>query len=41
MDQMGYPTTLGTNFLGKQNASSDATVVSRLRAAGALLIGKH
>jgi Asp-tRNA(Asn)/Glu-tRNA(Gln) amidotransferase A subunit family amidase len=35
-----YPTTVGTAFLGKSPATTDATVVARLRAAGALLIGK-
>lgn len=36
----GYPTTGGTTFIGGEAAAKDATVVSRLRAAGALLIGK-
>ncbi len=40
LDQAGYPTTVGTSFLGKSSATSDATVVARLRKAGALLIGK-
>ncbi|MCA9929975.1 MAG: amidase, partial [Anaerolineales bacterium] len=40
LDQAPYPTTVGTAFLGKQPATEDATVVARLRAAGALLIGK-
>jgi Asp-tRNA(Asn)/Glu-tRNA(Gln) amidotransferase A subunit family amidase len=40
LDQVPYPTTVGTKFLGRQPASSDATVVGRLRAAGALLVGK-
>ena len=40
VDQVPYGTTLGTRFLGKDPAVQDATVVSRLRAAGALLIGK-
>jgi Asp-tRNA(Asn)/Glu-tRNA(Gln) amidotransferase A subunit family amidase len=40
LDQAGYPTTVGTSFLGKSAAAHDATVVARLRAAGALLIGK-
>jgi Asp-tRNA(Asn)/Glu-tRNA(Gln) amidotransferase A subunit family amidase len=35
-----YPTTAGTAWLGKVPAASDATVVARLRAAGALLLGK-
>jgi Asp-tRNA(Asn)/Glu-tRNA(Gln) amidotransferase A subunit family amidase len=36
----GYPTTAGTAFLGGEAAREDSTVVARLRAAGALLIGK-
>jgi len=40
MDQTPYPTTVGTTFLGRRPAATDATVVARLRAAGALLIGK-
>jgi Asp-tRNA(Asn)/Glu-tRNA(Gln) amidotransferase A subunit family amidase len=40
LDMVPYPTTAGTAFLGRHPASSDATVVARLRAAGALLIGK-
>lgn len=40
IDQRGYGTTVGTTFLGRIAARSDATVVARLRAAGALLIGK-
>lgn len=40
VDMIGYPTTAGTAFLGRQPATTDSTVVSRLRAAGALLIGK-
>ena len=40
LDQFGYPTTVGTAFIGKHPAQKDATVVARLRAAGALLIGK-
>jgi Asp-tRNA(Asn)/Glu-tRNA(Gln) amidotransferase A subunit family amidase len=40
MDQAGYPTTGGTNFLGRVRPSRDATVVARLRDAGALLVGK-
>ena len=36
-----YPTTVGTAFLGdRQLATADAFVVGRLRAAGALLLGK-
>lgn len=40
VDQVPYGTTVGTSFLGQQPATSDSTVVARLRAAGALLIGK-
>ncbi|MBK7450855.1 MAG: amidase [Anaerolineales bacterium] len=40
IDMTPYPTTVGTSFLGKTPAREDATVVARLRSAGALLIGK-
>jgi len=43
LDQAGYPTTAGTSFIGAAPAAPaarDATVVARLRAAGALLVGK-
>jgi Asp-tRNA(Asn)/Glu-tRNA(Gln) amidotransferase A subunit family amidase len=40
MDQRGYPTTLGTSFLGKGVVGEDAEPVRRLREAGALLVGK-
>jgi len=40
VDMTPYPTTVGTSFLGKQPALADSTVVARLRAAGALLVGK-
>lgn len=40
LDQRGYPTTVGTRFLAKGPATADATVTARLRAAGALLVGK-
>ena len=40
MDQAGYPTTVGTKFLGRTIAREDATVVARLRSAGALMVGK-
>jgi Asp-tRNA(Asn)/Glu-tRNA(Gln) amidotransferase A subunit family amidase len=39
-DLAPYPTTVGTKFLGKEPAREDATVVARLREAGAILIGK-
>jgi Asp-tRNA(Asn)/Glu-tRNA(Gln) amidotransferase A subunit family amidase len=40
VDMKPYPTTVGTRFLGKAPAAEDSTVAARLRAAGALLIGK-
>lgn len=40
VDQVPYPTTVGTSFMGSAPAKEDSTVVARLRAAGALLIGK-
>ncbi len=40
LDVAGYPTKVGTSFLGTRPASEDARVVSNLREAGALLIGK-
>ncbi|MFO7776494.1 MAG: amidase family protein [Candidatus Hydrogenedentota bacterium] len=40
VDMVPYPTTAGTNFLGQSAAGEDATTVARLRAAGALLLGK-
>jgi Asp-tRNA(Asn)/Glu-tRNA(Gln) amidotransferase A subunit family amidase len=40
LDQVPYPTTAGTCFLGKEPAKTDSTVVTRLRANGALLLGK-
>ena len=40
LDQVPYPTTVGTKFLGKTPTMLDATVVARLRSKGALLVGK-
>ena len=40
IDQTHYRTNVGTSFLGQAPAAEDACVVERLRAAGALLIGK-
>ncbi len=40
LDMIPYPTTVGTKFLGTKPAEQNATVVERLRKAGALLIGK-
>ena len=39
LDIKGYATTLGTSFR-KTLATSDATIVARLRAAGAMVLGK-
>jgi Asp-tRNA(Asn)/Glu-tRNA(Gln) amidotransferase A subunit family amidase len=39
-DLVPYPTTVGTRFMGRSPAREDATAVARLRAAGALLVGK-
>ena len=40
MDLEPYPTTVGTVFLGREPAQRDSDVAARLRAAGALLVGK-
>jgi Asp-tRNA(Asn)/Glu-tRNA(Gln) amidotransferase A subunit family amidase len=40
VDMLPYPTTVGTAFLGDLPVREDSTVVARLRAAGALLVGK-
>lgn len=40
IDQAGYPTTAGTTFLARGPAREDSWVAARLRAAGALLVGK-
>ena len=40
LDCVPYPTTLGTCFLGTEAATADARAVTRLREAGALIIGK-
>jgi Asp-tRNA(Asn)/Glu-tRNA(Gln) amidotransferase A subunit family amidase len=40
IDTADYPTECGTSFLSGRRPHSDATVVSRLRAAGAVIIGK-
>ena len=40
VDMTPYPTSVGTQFLGRAPATQDASVVTRLRQAGALLIGK-
>lgn len=40
VDMVPFPTTVGTRFLGRTPVKQDSTVVARMRAAGALLIGK-
>jgi Asp-tRNA(Asn)/Glu-tRNA(Gln) amidotransferase A subunit family amidase len=40
LDQVPYPTTVGTSFIGSAPAAADAEIVARLRRAGAVLIGK-
>ncbi|MEQ8277199.1 MAG: amidase [Deltaproteobacteria bacterium] len=40
MDLKPYPTTVGTKFLGREAAADDATIVKRLRDAGAVFLGK-
>lgn len=40
LDVAGYPTTVGTRFLGQTAAAVDAEAVVRLRASGALILGK-
>lgn len=40
LDVAGFPTSLGTGFLTAEIAETDATVVARLREAGAILLGK-
>ena len=40
MDVLPYPTWIGTSFLGQSPVIQDASMVARLRAAGALIIGK-
>ncbi len=39
-DMVPYPRYVGTTYMGGRPVREDATVVSRLRASGALLIGK-
>ncbi len=39
-DVEGYPTTAGTRFRGHTSAERDSEVVARLRAAGAIILGK-
>jgi Asp-tRNA(Asn)/Glu-tRNA(Gln) amidotransferase A subunit family amidase len=40
IDCLPYPTTVGTRFMGAAPAVQDSTVVARLRAAGAVIVGK-
>lgn len=40
LDVEGYPTTVGTSFQGATPAAGDAFTVARLRAAGAVILGK-
>ena len=40
VNMLQYRTTVGTAFLGKAPATEDATIVARMRKAGALLVGK-
>jgi Asp-tRNA(Asn)/Glu-tRNA(Gln) amidotransferase A subunit family amidase len=40
IDMKPYATNVGTRFIGTKPAAEDSTVASRLRAAGAILMGK-
>jgi len=40
IDMTPYPTNVGTKFIGNKPAVEDSTVASRLRAAGAIMVGK-
>lgn len=40
LDMAGLPTTAGSTILARSIAATDATAVARLRAAGAIIIGK-
>jgi Asp-tRNA(Asn)/Glu-tRNA(Gln) amidotransferase A subunit family amidase len=40
LDMLPFGTTVGTRFLGKTPAKGDSTVAARMRAAGALMVGK-
>ena len=40
LDLVPYPSTVGTSFLGDKPVTKDSYVAARLRAAGALLVGK-
>jgi aspartyl-tRNA(Asn)/glutamyl-tRNA(Gln) amidotransferase subunit A len=41
LDVAGAPTTMGSKILRDNVARADATVVSKLRHAGAIILGKH
>jgi aspartyl-tRNA(Asn)/glutamyl-tRNA(Gln) amidotransferase subunit A len=40
VDVQGFGTAAGSELLGKVSAKEDATIVARLRAAGAIILGK-
>ncbi|MBN1999445.1 amidase [candidate division KSB1 bacterium] len=40
IDMLPYPTTAGTVFLGAEPVKEDATIIVKMRATGALMIGK-
>ncbi len=40
LDMAGLPTTAGSTILARSIAATDATAVARLRAAGAIIVGK-
>lgn len=40
LDMVPYPSTVGTSFLGDKPVTRDAYMVARMRAAGAILVGK-
>jgi Asp-tRNA(Asn)/Glu-tRNA(Gln) amidotransferase A subunit family amidase len=40
LDMLPFPTTVGTGFLSGEPVREDSTVVTRLRATGAVLLGK-
>lgn len=40
LDLVPYPSTVGTSFIGDKPVTKDSYVAGRLRAAGALLVGK-